>query len=95
MTVGSGVSPDLLDPSSIEGGRRSRAQIDQNPSIPPVGSFTPPRERLFRLEYETGKLQITSGITPELLKNPSSLTFRDLGNGGIGHEKTAGEPPGG
>ena len=43
VTVGSGVTPDLLTPSKriLMGARGLRNNI----SLPPVGNFTPPRER--------------------------------------------------
>jgi len=41
MTVGSGISPDLLTLRFSEGARGLRVA-----SIPPVGNFTPPWERL-------------------------------------------------
>jgi len=40
VTVGSGISPDLLT-SAFQSARGLRSQAP----LPPVGSFTPPRER--------------------------------------------------
>lgn len=47
MTVGFGITPNLLTPPNL--GRRSRADERADEPVaqlPPVGSFTPPRERL-------------------------------------------------
>ena len=42
VTVGFGISPNLLTPPSA---RRALAGFDDRSPLPPVGTFTPPRER--------------------------------------------------
>lgn len=43
MTVGFGITPNLLTPPNLGGRSRADEPVAQ---LPPVGSFTPPRERL-------------------------------------------------
>jgi len=48
VTVGSGIAPDLLDPHPPRRLRRSRARPSGRSwmALPPVGTFTPPWERV-------------------------------------------------
>ena len=42
MTVGSGISPDLLTPTPVSNQSRALAGSPSQIGIPPVGNFTPP-----------------------------------------------------
>ena len=47
MTVGFGITPNLLTPPNLGGRSRADERADEPVAqLPPVGSFTPPRERL-------------------------------------------------